>query len=794
MLTEILHAARALLRRPGFTIVVVLTLALGIGANTAIFSIVDSVLLRPLPYPNASRLAAVWGVYPEFGNTSTSLPDFRDYRAQTRRFDALGAASMQGLNLAGDGSAERVSALNQTANYLSVLGLSPTLGRGFLPEEESRTSRVLMLGHDFWQRRYAGDRSVLGRTLSLNGRPYTVVGVGPKGLAYPENADLLLPLNVADTNASRRAEFLTVVGRLAPGATLREAKAEMMTIAQRLAQEYPETNATIRTTVVDLQEEIVGNVRPALLVFMGAVGIVLLVVCVNVANLLLARAVGREREMSIRSALGATRARIFRQLVLESLVLALAGGALGVALAWVVVGGLRGIEFDAVPRLAEVSLDARVGLFALALSLLTGVLFGIVPALRLAETSLQGTLRSGGRGMSGTAGVQRLRGGLVLAEVALAVMLLVGAGLLLRSFVELQRTHPGFDPAPVMTARVALPAVRYDSAAKVRAFWTALETRLQAIPGVSAAALTSALPFAGVPYLSFEIPGQPERAPGGPPQDVQPYNVTPGYFQTMGITLKRGRGLSDADAGDAPAVAIVNETFAKRYFPGEDPIGKRIVMWDTATIVGIAGDVRQESLGDQPYPQLYWSALQQTPSGMFVALRTSGGGDPTQVTAAVRRIVAELDPELPLHAVASMDERIALTVAQPKLAATLTSAFAIATLVLAAIGVYGVVSYGVAQRTRELGVRMALGANAGDVRMLVLRQAMSPVAIGIVVGLVGAWAGGRLLRQLLYGVGSTDVATFVGTALFLGIVAAVSAWLPARRATAITPTEALRYE
>ena len=792
MLTEIAHAVRALLRRPGFTAVVVLTLALGIGANTAIFSVVDTVLLRALPYPNAGRLAVVWGTYPEFGHTSTSLPDYRDYRAQTRKFDLLAAASMQGLNLAGDGSAERVSALLQSANYLQVLGLAPTLGRGFLPEEEQKTSRVVMLGHDFWQRRYGSDRSVLGRTLSLNGRPFTVVGVGPKGLAYPENADVLIPLNVADSNPSRRAEFLHVVGRLAPGATVREAKAEMMTIAQRLAQSYPATNATIRTDVVDLHEQIVGDVRPALLVFMGAVGIVLLVVCVNVANLLLARAVGREREVSIRAALGATRGRIFRQLVLESLALALAGGAVGLLLAWFAVGSLRGIEFDAVPRLAEVALDARVALFALATSIVTGVLFGAVPAFRLAEASLQGSLRSGGRGMAGTAGVQRLRGALVLTEVALAVVLLVGAGLLLRSFVALQRTSPGFDATRVMTARVALPAARYDSAAKIRAFWRQLEDRVEAIPGVQAAALTTSLPFAGVPYLSFDIPGKPAQAPGGPPQDVQPYTVTPGYFQTMGIALKRGRNLSDADVAGAPSVVIVNETFAKRYFPGQDPLGRQVVLFDTATIVGIAGDVRQEGLADKPYPQMYIPAMQRSSSGMFVALRTTG--DPAQVTAAVRRVLGEMDAELPLHAIATMEERMALTVAQPKLAATLTSVFALATLILAAIGVYGVVSYGVAQRTRELGVRMALGANAGDVRGLVLRQAMTPVVIGVAVGLLGAWAGGSLLQKLLYGVGTTDAATFVGTALFLMAVAAISAWLPARRATSIAPTEALRYE
>jgi putative ABC transport system permease protein len=794
MLADLRFALRALRRHPAFTAMVVLTLALGIGANTAIFSVVNGVLLRALPYPDPDRLVIVFGKYEAFGHTGVSLPDYLDWRAGSADVAELAAVTTTSLNLTGSGVPERTAGAVATSNFFRTLGLAPTLGRGFTPEEERGSApKVVVLGHDFWRRQYAGDPAVLGRTVTLNGTVRTVVGVAPAGLAYPEGIDVWLPLRT-DTTLNRRAEFLEVIGRVKPGVTLERARQRIVDVNAGLQQQYPETNATFLSDVVSMKEEMVGSARPAILVFMGAVGLVLLVACANVANLLLARAASREREVAIRVALGANRRRVFAQLLAESLVLALAGGAGGLLLADLGVRALKASEFDAVPRLGDVGIDARVLGFTIVLSLATGVLFGLAPALRLAREDLQDALRGGGRSMTGAARERRTRGALVLSEVALAVVLLVGAGLLLRSFEQMQGIKPGFDADRVMTMRVALPVAIYQRDDQVRTFWSSLLARVQTLPGVRSAGLSNTVPMAGVGYASFSIEGVPD-APEGVMQDVQPYAVTPEYFRTMGVTLARGRLLEPRDVTGGQMVAVVNQEMVRKFYGGRDPIGSRVTLGDTTqymTVVGVVNDVRQEGLTAAPYSQIYWPLDQDVRRSIVVVVRTAG--DPTSVVGGVRAAVRDLDPQLPVYDVRTMEERVATTIARPRVTAVLVGVFAATALLLAAIGIYGVVSYTVAQRTRELGVRMALGAPAAGVLRLVVGQGMLPAVGGVVVGLAGAWAAARVLGSLLYGVSASDPWTFAGVALFLLMVALVATWLPARRATRVDPVIALRAE
>jgi len=797
MLTDVRLAARRLLHAPGFAAVVLLTLALGIGANTAIFSVVNGVLLRGLPYPEPDRLVVGWGVYPDFGHTNTSLPDFLDWRAGFARAGELAAFGGANYTITGDRAPERANGAAVTANYFHVLGVAPVVGRGFTAEDEhGSVPRVVILGNGFWRRAYASDPGVVGRSITLNGIPRTIVGVAPDGLEYPSAPDLLVPLRT-DTTLNRRSEFLSVIGRLKPGVSIASARTTLAAVAARLATQYPETNATIRTDVVSLHDELVGSAQHALAVFMGAVGLVLLVACANVANLLLARAAAREREVALLSALGAERPRIFRQLMVESLVLALAGGALGVVLAALGVKVLKASQFEAIPRLGAVSVDARVLAFALGVSVATGLLFGIVPALRL-SSGLQGTLRSGGRSLAGTAGGRRTRDLLVLGEVAMAVVLLVGAGLLLRSFTRLLDVRPGFDADRVLTAQVSLPRVRYAKDAQIDALWSGVLARVRAVPGVEAAAATSNVPFAGIGYWSFEVQGRPPRRPDDVGmQDAQPYLVSGDYFRTMGVALVRGRVIEARDVASAPPVAVINQEMARKFWPnGADPVGSRVSVdgstW--ATVVGIVADTRQEGLSAKPYAQLYFAADQFPSRTMFVSVRASG--DPARFAGAVRAAVAALDPELPVYDVRTLGDRLDENVARPRVTAALVGIFAAVALALAAIGIYGVVSYSVTQRAREFGVRLALGARDTDVVRLVVGQGIAPVAAGLALGLVGAWAASRLLASLslLYGVSATDPIAFAAVALFLTAVALVAAYVPARRATRVDPAVVLTAE
>ena len=792
MLPDFRTALRSLARRPGFALLVMATLAIGIGANTAIFSVLNAVLLRPLPYVESERLVNVHGNYPQGGLSSYSLPDFLDVRARTRSMTAVAGFTTAGGNLATSGLPERVDLAYVTGDFFQVLRVSPALGRTVTRDDERGRPGTVVLSYEAWPGRFEGARDVIGKGVTIDGRPYTVVGVAPRIEAFPQKVDFWIGIRTDSVTQGRRNEFLDVIGRLRPGVTVEQADREVLAIMEQLASEYPQTNRSFRSKVASLQEDVVGRVRPALLVFMGAVGLVLLIACANVANLLLARAVGREREVAIRSAMGASRTRIFRQLLVESVTLALLGGLAGVGLAYVGTRLLRASDVGDIPRLAEVTVDARVLAFAVVVSVATGLLFGLAPALRLSREELQPSLRGSARGSSGTRGERRLRGALVLAEVALAVVLLVGAGLLMRSFEALRRTDPGFSSERVLVARVSLPTSAYDSAYKRRAFWSQLDERLRALPGVEAAGLTSSAPMGGSPYWSVQVEGvQPDP---NQMNDAQAFAVTPGFFDAIRVRLVRGRVIGPQDAGDASTVAVINESMAQKFWGRRDPIGTRISFDGTTwlTVVGIVKDTRQEGLAERPYTQAYLPMTQLPRPGMFVTVRTKG--DPEALTGAVRRLVAEMDPQLPLYGVTTMEARVARTVAQPRLTARLTAVFAAVALLLAALGIYGVVAYGVAERTREIGVRMALGATRAGVMRLVVGQGMLPVASGIVVGLFFAWACARLIAKLLYGVTPADVLTYVAVVGFLGVVALVAIVLPARRASVIEPTQALRYE
>ncbi len=798
LLQDIRYAARSLRRSPGFTIVAVLTLALGIGANAAIFSVVNGVLLRPLAYANPDRLVMVWGHNENIGNETASLPDFKDWRERNTVFEGMAAVANTRFDVTGDGEPERVDAALATADFFRVLGVAPALGRAFNANEEtSGRDRVVVLSHGYWERRFGSRADAVGRTITLSGLPYTVVGVAPAGFRFGNPSEMWAPLRT-DTTRGRRADFLTVVARLKPGTTLDQAQAQMTTIGRALEAQYPASNAGWRPELVSLKEQLVGDVRPALLVFMGAVGLVLLIACANVANLMLMRAAAREREMAIRAALGAGRKRIIRQMLTESTLVALLGGALGLLLAVWGVSSLGVAQSTSIPRLDESGVDGRVLVFTLALCLGTGLLFGLAPALRLVSGRTQESLREGARGASGGVGVQRLRGALVLGEVALALVLLVGAGLLIRSFDRLSSVNPGFDSHSVISAQIVLPRVRYAESNNQLAFFDQLLQTTRALPGVESVALTSDAPLAGGgSYLSFEVAGRSPAAANAV-QDAEVLVTGPDYFRTLRIPLRSGRTFTARDDARASRVAVINSAMARRYWPGGDPIGARITLGDPAdssswrTVVGVVGDVRQNALNDDPYPQLFLPLAQTPQRAMLLLARTTG--NPTSLAGPIRRAATALDADLPVSDIRTLDERLDQSMAQPRVSMILLGVFALMALVLAAVGIYGVLSYTVTQRTRELGIRMALGAESNSVMRLVVGQAMAPAIIGVLVGLAGALGATRLMSSLLFGVSATDPVTFIAVALFLLAVAAIAAWVPALRATRVDPLIALRAE
>jgi putative ABC transport system permease protein len=800
---DLRYAFRSLTRQPGFTAAVTITLALGIGANTAIFSVVNGVLLRPLPYPNDDRLAVVWTLFSSGQTETASLPDFTDWKAQGSSFSSMSAYANSNDNLAAPGGdPERIPSSRVIADYFQVVGVSPAVGRFFVPDEFVFGShRVAVLSYGLWQRRFGSDRSIVGKSILLNARPYTVVGVAPEGMRLPARAQLWTPYAVDPSGQppSRRGDFLNVVGRLKPGVTLARAQAEMTGIARRLAEAYPATNTNVGIKVVPLREQLVGSVRLALLVFSGAVALVLLIACANVANLLLARASAREREMAVRAALGAGRGQLVKQLLTESLMLATAGGLLGVLLAWWGVQALKAAAPPTLPRLDEIALDPAALVFTAVAVVLTGILFGLAPALRGSSTTLHTTISAGGRAGIGGGRGERLRGVLVIAQVALALILLVGSGLLIRTFARLQQVELGFDAGHVLTAQVVLPGVKYPTPERQFGFFNDLRTRLAAIPGVETVGLSSDVPLSGTGYNynSFAIVGRPAPAPGNTP-DAVPTIATAEYFSALRIPLLSGRLFSEADGPNAPRVAIVNREFVDKHFEGKSPLGERITFGNLSdstswlTIVGVVGSTKLEGVANESYAQAFTPFAQSPVFYQYVVLRTSG--DPLAFTPALRRELAALDPTQPISSIMSMEERAASSVAQSKLNSTIIALFACVALVLAAVGIYAVISYAVSQRTREIGIRMALGAARGDVLRLVVRDGMAPAIIGAVLGIVGAIGATRLMQSLLYGVSATDPIVFATVLGGLVLIALGACYVPARRASRVDPNVALRND
>ncbi len=805
---------RALWRSPAFAVVATLTLALGIGANSAIFSVVNGVLLRPLPYGDPGRLVMVWNRYAKTGleRAGVSGPDFVERREHSRTFEGVAAYSEASLNLTGRGEPERLSARRVSAEFFQVLGVRPALGRDFLPEEdEPGRAQVAILSHAFWKRRFASDPGLVGKSLLLNGVSHTVVGVLPAGFFFPApdfdpagfEVAVPLALTAEQTDPSQRGyEYLQIVGRLKPGVGVEEAREDLARIAQRALEQAPEAVREFfesngwGTTIVPMQEYVTGEVRPALLLLFGAVGFVLLIACANVSNLLLARAAGRVREIAVRAALGATRGRLLRQLLSESALLALLGGAVGLLLALWGVDLLVAARPANLPRLHEIQLDGQVFLWTGALSVLVGMIFGLAPALHGSRPDLNEALKEGGR--PGAAGRARLRSALVVCQISLALVLLVGSGLMVRSLLRLQKLDPGFKPQNILTFYLSLPGGKYGKPQERASFFKQLLERLDALAEVAGCGAASLIPMAPGHSTASFIPEGARPGPGEPTPLAKVQLATPGYFGALGVPLLRGRDFGDRDRLEAPGVAIVDEPLARRFWPGQDPIGRRLTFSEDEapnswlTVVGVVGAVQDSVPARDAFPTIYVPHAQMPADSMFVVLRTAV--PPRRLIPQVRHEVLGLDPEQPVYAVRTMDEYMDRALAQPRFRAALLSGFAALAMALAAVGVYGVMSYSVAQRTHELGIRLALGAGSGDLLRLVIGQGARLALAGLVLGLAGALALGRVLSGLLYGVTPFDPLTYAAVSLVLGVVALLACYLPARRAMRLSPLAALRYE
>jgi putative ABC transport system permease protein len=806
-LQDLRYGARMLVNNPGFTLVAVLTLALGISANTAIFSVVNAVLLRPLPYQSPEQLVMIWGKLPAYvsGNVGASAPEFADYRDQNSVFSSIAAYTSSDFNLTGVGEPERIVGTLTSASLFSLLRVQPALGRAFYGEEDRPGyDQVVILSYSLWQRRFGGNSAIIGQSVMLNGRSHIIVGVMPAGFKFPnDTTEIWKPIAFDAIQLSedeRGSRYLNVIARMKPGVMIEQAQSEIATIAQRMQRQYPvnyQADSGWATSVVSLHKETVGDVQLPLQVLFGAVGCVLLIGCANVANLLLARASTRRREMAIRAALGAGRARIIRQLLTESLLLALAGGGLGVMLAVWTIDLLVKLIAPFVSRSNEVSIDGQVLGFTLAISLATGLLFGLAPAWHSIKLDLNESLKEGGSKNTGSR--HRLRGMLVVAEMAVALVLLVGAGLMIKSLYRLYQVEPGFNSRNVLTMRLALPEAKYTEPHRQRDLFDQLLSRLAILPGVKAAGAINHLPLSATGFQrSFLIEGKPE-----PKLNVGFRLVSPDYFRAMGIQLRAGRLIDDHDRENAPRVVIVNETFARLLMANEDPLGKRIKVgseqgpFPWLMIAGVVGDVKHRGLDRETQPEMYVPYLQPLlPSWgvppMFLVVRSES--EPASLIAAVRSVVQELDRDQPVYSIATTDQLISRSIAPRRFNMTLLAVFATLALALAAVGIYGVMAYAVTQRTQEIGIRMALGAQGRDVLRMVVGQGMELVALGLVIGLAGALAATRAVKSLLYDVSPTDPWTFAGVALLLVVVTLLACYFPARRAMKVDPIVALKYE
>ncbi|MCA1566100.1 MAG: ABC transporter permease [Acidobacteria bacterium] len=814
LLQDLQYGVRMLLKTPGFTAVAILALALGIGANTSIFSVVNAVLLRPLPFPDPEKVMLIGEVNNNQKGaeeqTGIAPANFLDYRNGNKTFESIGAFSMTartGFNLGSAGEPERVTGANVSSNLFTTLGVNPLHGRHFQQEEEKQGNhRSVMLSYNLWQRRFGSDPNIAGKPIMLNGFNYLVVGVMPKGFQFPTK-DMLpslqtlqkpveawVPLSIPEADwTARGSRFMTAIGRLKGGVSIEQANADLNGIAGRLALQHAQ-NIGWGAKVISLQEQMVGPIKLALLVLFGTVGFVLLIACTNVANLLLARAATRQKEIAVRVALGAGRPRLIRQLLTESLVLAIAGGALGLLLAVWGVNILVSISPQDIALPTQFGLDVRVIVFTLLVSFVTAIIFGLVPALQASKVNLNDVIKEGGRSSTGNG--QRVRNILVVVEIALAAILLVGAGLMVKSFTRLENVNPGFDAKNIMTFQYTLPISKYPDDPEVIAFNRQLIERLKSLPGVETVSGTTVLPLGKASnYTSFEIEGRQPQPPG---QFLlsEHIGIFPDYFKLMRVPLLKGREFTEQDTKQSAPVVIINEAMASHFWPNEDALGKRIkIDYDQGVareVVGIVNNVKNFGLDAEPKPEMYVSQNQFPFQATFLAVRSTV--DPQSLSAPISREVMALDKDQPIYNVRTMEQVLDASLARQRFNMLLMSCFAVVAAILAAIGLYGVMAYSVAQRTHEIGVRMALGARQGDILRLIVGQGLKLAAIGIAVGLFGAFALTRIIESLLYGVSTTDPITFGGIALLLMAVALLSSFIPARRAIKVDPMIALRYD
>jgi len=798
LLQDLRYSCRLMLKKPGFTLVVVIALSLGIGANTAIFSVVNAVLLRPLPYRKPDRLVRVWekderSSQPGSDQSSVSPANFIDWRNQSQTLAEMAAFGVGSVALAGRDEPEQVSASNASATLFPLLGVEPMLGRIFIPEEEQPGhNTVVLIGHSLWQRRFGSDANLVGQTLMLDNRTFTVVGIMPPGFEFPKDTELWTPLAFnAGQEATRGAHFLEVIARIKPSVMLPQVRAEMDTIARQLQLQYPATNTGFGVTVIKLLDQEVGNIRPALFVLLGAVGFVLLIACANVANLLLARATTRQHEIAVRLALGANRLRIIRQLLTESVLLAVLGGSLGLLLSMWGTSALLKLGPSNIPRLNEVRLDARMLAFTLAISVLTGVIFGLVPAFQSSKPDVNEALKEGGRKSTGGIKQNRMRRLLIVSEIALAMVVLVGAGLMIKGFLRLLEVDSGLNPKNVLAMKVKLHS-GYDPQ-RTRAFYRQLIERIEAIPGVEVAGATTMLPLAGDNRIyGFRKEGE---SPETLAEKANFRAVTTNYFHAIGISLVRGREFTETDTDGKPLALMINESMARRFWPDEDPLGKRVTIRNGPLpheIVGVVKDVKHFGLDKTTEPEMYVPHAQFPAGAMAVVVHTTT--DPLRLVSAIQNQVPALDKNQPITSIKTMEQIIADSLSPQRFTMLLLSFFAGIALILVVVGIYGVMACTVSQRTREIGIRMSLGAQASDVFRMIMRQALVLTLIGIGLGLAAALAVTRVMSSLLYGVNANDATTFIGISLILVMVALAASYLPARNGAKVDPMVAMRHE